>query len=143
MTISAVTFRQFIANLLRNMQRMPALAQLYRELSDVIARYDDCKRTCEIPFTKRQSTSGPSAAAFDAAFGRRLLMRLLRPAVAAADAPTPDKDADEDERDDVVLTSDMKENVRPTLLDFVWTTRHGERRPSLVSIHSKGKHDTY
>jgi len=54
--IGAVTFRQFVANLLYNLQRMPSLSSLYRELSDVVIRYDDCVLTCSIPFTRRRRT---------------------------------------------------------------------------------------
>jgi len=52
--VRAVTFRQFVANLLYNLQRMPSLSALYRELSDVVIRYDDCILTCSIPFTRRR-----------------------------------------------------------------------------------------
>ena len=50
----AVTFRQFVASLLYNLQRMPSLSQLYRELSDLVIRYDDCMLTCSIPFARRR-----------------------------------------------------------------------------------------
>ena len=48
-----MTFRGFIANLLTTMEGMPRLAPLRAEIMDLIHRYDDCIRTCEIPFTKR------------------------------------------------------------------------------------------
>ena len=57
----AVTFRQFVANLLYNLQRMPSLSSLYRELSDLVIRYDDCLLTCSIPFTRRRRRLGQSS----------------------------------------------------------------------------------
>jgi len=54
----AVTFRQFVANLLYNLQRIPSLSSLYHELSDVVIRYDDCLLTCSIPFTRRRRRPG-------------------------------------------------------------------------------------
>ena len=57
----AVTFRQFVANLLYNLQRMPSLSSLYRELSDLVIRYDDCVLTCTIPFTRRRRRLGESS----------------------------------------------------------------------------------
>ena len=55
--VSDVTFQQFIRNLLSNMDLMPRLKPLRSQLLTAIARYDDCMRTCEIPFTKRQPTT--------------------------------------------------------------------------------------
>ena len=57
----AVTFRQFVANLLYSLQRMPSLSSLYRELADVVIRYDDCVLTCSIPFARRRRRLGRSS----------------------------------------------------------------------------------
>ena len=53
-----MTFRQFVANLLHNLQRMPTLSSLYRELTDLVVRYDDCLLTCSIPFARRRRRLG-------------------------------------------------------------------------------------
>ena len=50
---SAVTFRQFVANLLSTLSTMTDLTHIRQDLLDLTRRYDDCMRTCEIPFTKR------------------------------------------------------------------------------------------
>ena len=52
---SAVTFRQFVANLLSTLSTMTELThiRIRQDLLDLTRRYDDCMRTCEIPFTKR------------------------------------------------------------------------------------------
>lgn len=42
-----------MTNLLVNMQTKPTLAPLYDGLSRAIEAYDDCLRTCDIPFTKK------------------------------------------------------------------------------------------
>jgi len=49
----AVTFRQFVANLLTTLSTMTQLSHIRQDLLELTRRYDDCMRTCEIPFTKR------------------------------------------------------------------------------------------
>ena len=66
MCFSAVTFRQFVTNLLWSMQTKPRLASLFLELTNMIARYDDCMQTCDIPFTKRTSYTTRSTKKFKA-----------------------------------------------------------------------------
>jgi len=51
---AAVTFRQFVGNLLFTLHRMPTLNNLYDQLSKVVADYDDCVLTCSIPFARRR-----------------------------------------------------------------------------------------
>ncbi|KAI0227986.1 hypothetical protein LSAT2_021523, partial [Lamellibrachia satsuma] len=50
---SAVTFRQFVANLLTTLSTMTELSHIRRDLLEMTRRYDDCMKACEIPFTKR------------------------------------------------------------------------------------------
>ena len=78
----AVTFRQFVASLLYSLQRTPALSSLYRELTDLVVRYDDCVLTCSIPFARRRRrTLSPPGGAADDERWRSL----------AADAETTDR----------------------------------------------------
>ena len=82
---AAVTFRQFIANLLFNLQRMPTLNNLYDQLSTVISEYDDCVLTCSIPFARRRRrppTTADSAASdlfnFNDDYGFNFIPRVSR-----------------------------------------------------------------
>lgn len=45
-----VTFRQFVVNLLTSMSNIPSLQPLHDEMTSLIWTYDDCMRTCDIPF---------------------------------------------------------------------------------------------
>ena len=52
---SAVTFQEFVSNLLRVLDESGSFRTLRADMQTIISRYDDCVRVCEIAFMKKRS----------------------------------------------------------------------------------------